>query len=339
MRMMRLLAGLGIVCLAGFAAHAETLTGTFNFQPTSTQPNCVAVNPVTNRVYYTQSGTTPASVSVLDGTTLKPAFQPNGSITFGAGEASPEAIIVNPVTNMIYVVCRTGFVVVAIDGATNTVTAHIPVGSNPVAAAFNSKTGKLYVANYGDNTVSIIDTKNNNTTMTRPTGTAPIAVAVNVGTDRVFVANSNSNNITVIDALNDNVLAPIMGITTPLSMAVNPANNMLYVAGGTANVPNMFAIGGGGPPASATFAGGVFPTFVAANPLTGKVYFATTLGALSIYNADLSSLIQSTSVGTGCRDIVVNTSTNKVYFSTSLASSYLTTLDGVNLSHSPRRVR
>ena len=43
-----------------------------------------------------------------------------------------------------------------IDGATNTVTAAIGVGSYPQGPSVDAATSTAYVANYGDNTVSVI---------------------------------------------------------------------------------------------------------------------------------------------------------------------------------------
>jgi YVTN family beta-propeller protein len=45
-----------------------------------------------------------------------------------------------------------------IDIATNTVTATIPVGTNPLGVAVTPDGSKVYVANFGDDNVSVINT-------------------------------------------------------------------------------------------------------------------------------------------------------------------------------------
>jgi YVTN family beta-propeller protein len=62
-----------------------------------------------------------------------------------------------------------------IDTATNTVTATIAVGSNPLGVAMTPDGSKAYVANAGSNTVSGIDTATNTVTATIPVGVAPVA--------------------------------------------------------------------------------------------------------------------------------------------------------------------
>ena len=87
---------------------------------------------------------------------------------------NPQAIIVNPVTNKIYVAAANGNAtsttifnqdgnVVVIDGRTDTVRTTIEVGRDPFALALNPVTNRIYVANAGNGifgTVSVIDGSN-----------------------------------------------------------------------------------------------------------------------------------------------------------------------------------
>ena len=100
----------------------------------------VAVNPLTNRVYVTNSGD--GTVSVIDVRTNKV------TTTIPVGD-SPDGVAVNPVTNRVYVAGSRSGAVTVIDGATNAVTATVPVGDGPDAVAVNPITHTVYVAGRG----------------------------------------------------------------------------------------------------------------------------------------------------------------------------------------------
>lgn len=80
-----------------------------------------------------------------------------------AVESQPVAVVVNPVTNRIYVANSYDSTVTVIDGTTNGTT-NVRVGLNPYALAANPVTNKIYVANEGSNTITVIDGGTNGTT-------------------------------------------------------------------------------------------------------------------------------------------------------------------------------
>jgi hypothetical protein len=77
--------------------RAQTVTATL---PVGINPNAVAVNPATNKIYVPNFNG--GSVTVIDGAT-------NGTATVAAG-VNPDSAGVNPVTNKIYVVNNTSTV-------------------------------------------------------------------------------------------------------------------------------------------------------------------------------------------------------------------------------------
>src|SRR5260370_19451842 len=101
-----------------------------------TAPTAMAINPVTNRIYVTNSGD--SAVNVIDGSNNTPT-------TFAVG-TNPSALAVNPVSNKIYAVNSGSGNVSVIDGVTNTVTP-VNVGTNPGAVAVNPVSNKTYVSN------------------------------------------------------------------------------------------------------------------------------------------------------------------------------------------------
>jgi YVTN family beta-propeller protein len=131
----------------GATNSATTVT-----DPSAIQPQAVAVNPVTNKIYVGNSVSN--NVTVIDGAT-------NSTTTVTDPNASfPIAVAVNSVTNKIYVK-NVNFTVTVIDGLTNsTVTLSTPTSSDsalsPNLVAVNAVTDRIYVVNYGTNNVTVI---------------------------------------------------------------------------------------------------------------------------------------------------------------------------------------
>jgi YVTN family beta-propeller protein len=115
-------------------------------------PVSVAVNPVTNMIYVVEndsnagctSGCIPNQVAVIN------PGNNNAITNIGVGN-SPVAVVVNPVTNLIYVANSGSNSVSVIDGSSNTVTATVtsPEMLGPVGLAANPETNQVFVANSG----------------------------------------------------------------------------------------------------------------------------------------------------------------------------------------------
>ena len=98
-------------------------------------PQGVAVNPTTNRIYTANIDSD--SVSVIDGgANTVVATVPIGSDFWG--------VAVNPNTNLIYTANAWSSSVSVVDGGTNTVVATVPVGSSPQGMAVNPNTNRIY---------------------------------------------------------------------------------------------------------------------------------------------------------------------------------------------------
>ena len=141
----------------------------------------------------------------------------------------------NPTTGRVYVTNISGNVSV-IDGATNLVTATVPVGFNPWAVGVNPTTNRVYVANRGSKSVSVIDGATNAVTATVPVGTSPQGVGVNPITNQVYVAKSftistsSTGNVSVIDGATNLVTATVPVGFSPFGVGVNPTTERVYVA-------------------------------------------------------------------------------------------------------------
>jgi YVTN family beta-propeller protein len=80
-----------------------------------------------------------------------------------------------------YVTNRNSNTVSVLDTATNTVSATVPVGSQPIGVAVSPNGAFVYVANLVSNTVSVIDVATNTVSATVPVGSEPSAFGQFIG--------------------------------------------------------------------------------------------------------------------------------------------------------------
>jgi len=198
-------------------------------------------------------------------------------------------VALNQTTNRIYVSNLTDNTVSAIDGASDTVIATIPVGSFPEAVAVNPATNLVYVANLLSATVSVIDGASNTVVATVSGVASPFGVAVNSTTNQIFVSSSNGENyVAVIDGATNTILTRVTVGNIPLGVRVNSATNLVYVTNelsGTVSV-----IDGKSDSVVNTFGlpQGAQPFFVGLDPKTNRL-FVVSSGNAAVYVLDASS--------------------------------------------------
>jgi YVTN family beta-propeller protein len=290
------------------SANAQTVTATLG---AGDEPNSVAVNPVTNKIYVANQSSN--NVTVIDGAS-------NSTTTVAAGSDDQTSVAVNPVTNKIYVANSAVDTVTVIDGATNTTTS-VAVGLQPQAMAVNPVTNKVYVANFEDDTVTVIDGATN-TTATVGVGLFADAVAVNPVTNKIYVANYYDGTVTVIDGATNSTSTVVAG-SGPNGAAVNPVTNKVYVSNyysGTVTVID------GATNSTSTVAAGSGPYAVAVNPVTNKVYVAN-ISSRTVTVIDGAANTTTTVAVGNPFSVAVNPVTNKIYVPNEIGGT-VTVIDG-----------
>ncbi|HZR29626.1 MAG TPA: Ig-like domain repeat protein, partial [Terriglobales bacterium] len=277
-----------------------------------------AVNPVTNKIYVTNSGS--GTMTVIDGAT-------NAATTIGTG-GFPAAVAVNPATNRIYVAHPGNNNVAVIEGTTNAIVTMVNTGTQPTAIAINPVTNKIYVANFASNNVTVIDGATN-MTRTVNAGSSPRAIAVNPVTNRIYVSNAASNNVTVMDE-NANSTSTVSAGTFPAGIAVNILTNIIYVANVGSN--NVTVIDGA-TNATTTVGVGFGPGSVAVNALTNKIYVTNGNSNTMTVIAGATNATASVNTGTGPITVALNLATNKIYVA-NFSSNDVTVIDGTTNSTS-----
>jgi YVTN family beta-propeller protein len=312
--------------------------------PVGVNPQAMALNTVTNKIYVADVGTSLApgtTVTVVDTITARAS-----TVTVGN---SPDAVAVNPFTDKVYVANDGDGTVTVLDGSTNEPLATVIVGQGPVAMAVNPVTDKIYVVNDGGGSVTVVDGATDTPQSTIQVGTNPVSIAVNSVTNRIYVANSNSSTLTVIDGANDQATTVALSVTTPnagtisvepVAVAVNSVTDQIYVAlsasyvivldGATNNTTQIATT----PTASTEQA-----SALAINPVTNKIYVGY---ALNLPSSNVVTEIDGSNntetpipVGVVPDAVAVNPITNQIY-----AANYnddtVTIIDGA--THASRTI-
>ena len=227
-----------------------------------------------------------------------------GTVRVGQG---PVAIMVNAVTNKIYVANQTGKSVTVIDGVTSRTTS-IATSASPFALAVNSLTNKIYVAT-GNSQILIIDGRTNQTSSVSA-GSYPIALALNVLTNKIYVANYSSNTVTVIDGTTLAITTVPVG-RRPSAIAVNTLTNTIYVADTSSN--DVAVIDGVHNTLTASLPVGTRPGAVAVDEITNQVYVANyASGSVSVIDGTTNQLT-TVSVGLEPVALAVDSVRNLIY--------------------------
>jgi CSLREA domain-containing protein len=286
-----------------------------NVPPTAAEPQVIAtvpvesnaygvgVNPVTNRIYVSNTWT--ANVSVIDGATNSVVA------TVGVGR-EPRGAGVNPNTNRVYVANSQSWSVSVVDGSTDSVIATVGAGGSPSGVGVNPNTNRIYVANFASHNVSVIDGATNTIIATVAAGSYPYGVGVNPTTNRIYVSNMWSANVSVIDGATNSVVATVPVGSEPRDVGVNPNTNRIYVANyGSSNVSVIDGV-------TQAVVDSVFvgdePHGIGVNLNTNRIYVShANRNYLSIIDGNLNAVLSTVDVGSWPYGVDVNPNSNRIY--------------------------
>jgi len=243
----------------------------------------VAVNPITNTVYATNS--LGSSVFVIDGrshtlSTTIPICDPG----------SPSNLAVDWRRNTVYVSCSYPAALAVIDGRTNTVAATISLSAyigNARPVAVNIRTDQIYVGDGSGSNVVAIDGKTNSVTASIPVSVSDfhLGIDVNPRTNMIYVSNDLAygptgwpdGSVSVINGSSNTVIATVPVGPLPFGVGVDSRTNEVFVANsgtGTSNTGSVSVIDGETNAVVATVAAPAQPIDIGVNPRTGLIYVA-----------------------------------------------------------------
>lgn len=256
---------------------------------------------------------------------------------------TPSSIAVNSQTNMVYATTQFPTTLKVVDGATNSLTATIPLNSiffPPLGIAVNPTTNRIYVDDFVHG-VWVLDGATNAVlaVINLPIGVEKIAV--NPVTNLVYVGNREERSITVIDgnvnSPTENSVIAVIPMPSYLGgdVVVNPVTNRLYVVTNgfdfeTSKFRPITVVDGNTNTVIASPLHNIFLGSLGINPVTNKVYMINGSGdfKLEIFDADVSHLATVT-LGFGLNELAVNPTTNRIHI-TEPDLGAIWTIDGSN---------
>jgi len=227
-------------------------------------------------------------------------------------EAAPFAYLTNWSSNTVTV----------LDIATNTVTATIAVGSDPVSVAVSPDGKFVYVANEDSNTISVIATATNTVTATIGVGLAPLGVAVSPDGKFVYVTNTGSNTVSVIATAGNTVTATVGVGSGPGGVAVSPDGKFVYVANFSSNTVSVIATATS--TVMATVGVGLGPFGIAVSPDGKFVYVAGT--GVSVIDAAINTVTATVFPAAGPAFGIAVSPDGKFVYVTNYTSSYVSVI-------------
>ena len=304
--------------------------------PVGSYPYGIDVNMVTNKVYVANSGSN--TVTVIDGATNSTATIPVG--------INPTCVAVNPVTNKVYVVnCSINGTITVIDGATDTVTGNIFVGSDPgPAIAIDAANNTIYAI-----ADSIFSGNADSPTVCRIDGTTgdilealsnrvPEALAVDPVLGNLYVIDKWGDDVVFISPPEHSQIVYDAGVVVGGTVAVNSVTGKAYFT----DTGDVLELDG------KTLAVSVLPVpadrlgnpsllyGIAVDPVANMVYAATirNLGSLTAIDG-VTGQATTCAVGTLPSVVVVNPVTHKVYVLNNDAVGSVSILDGIPAASAP----
>jgi|GEM_PF-592136 len=273
----------------------------------------------------------------IQGLTKQPSIKYNyPKLRLGS---DPFDIVVDPVTDRLYIANLRFHSVSVIDGSTDKVTSEIKVGRFPSSLDVNTDLNSVYVANSRSNTISVIDGSTDDVIKDINVGNQPVSVLVDKtekgANGLVFVANLQSNTISVIDATKNELLLPTISVgTEPSGLAINEIANRLYVANRGSDTVSVidYLLSNQGEFKNFTIANITvqkYPSDIAINPDTNRIYVANYYSdSVSVIDGATNNVSSTVKVGVNPSSIAINPDTNLIYV-TNYGSNSVSVIDGV----------
>ncbi|TYP73340.1 YncE family protein [Paenibacillus methanolicus] len=278
--------------------------------PVSGQVGDIAVNPVTNRVYYTL---TERGLGVLDGKTNKiMTTVPTGTM--------PRGVVVNARTNRVYVTNWLDGSLTIINGRTNRVVKTIPIGERCDVIALNPVTNLIYVASITLSSsvgrLTVIDGKTNAIVKRLSIQGRFSTLVVDEETNRIYFTNTSKDTVSVLDGRNQKILRTWkVGSNPVITPVLNKQTKLLYIPNNLSRYCSILDTRAG---TVRKLQLGRLQSDIALNPATNRVYITSaqveSKGRLYVINGDTNRVVRRMTIPTSA-SLFLNPRSNRLYLS------------------------
>ncbi len=170
-----------------------------------------------------------------------------------------------------------------------TVSATIPVGSDPFGVAVDPNTKQVFVTNSGSGNVSILSGTSAKVLGNITVQKDPQGIAYDASNRTLYVANNQSGTVSVISVASDSVLTNVTVGSNPVGVAWDNATDRVFVADSGSNTVS--AIGTSNNQVLATIPVGSNPDGVAVDNATDSIYVTNEESSnISVLNASTLSV-------------------------------------------------
>lgn len=247
---------------------------------------CCAPAAVARPGYIGSEG---SSISTFD--TVSGAL---GSSIAISEDAEPFQLTITPNGRTLYSANYEADTISAIDVATNTVAATLPIGNHPFGIAAAPNGTRVYVTFSAEDKVVAIDTATNQP-IGGPisVGDSPFGIAISPDGTRALVTNSGDDNVSVLDLPTGQVVATVPTGDDPYGIAYTPDGSRAYVANNDSSSLSVLD-GHTGQAVAGPIAVGQDPSGVAVSPNGLRAYVANYGdGTMSVVDTQTNSVVST----------------------------------------------
>jgi YVTN family beta-propeller protein len=312
-KLVKLVAIAALAVSAGSASNAQSVKGAI---PLASQPEELAVNYLTNRIYVAlpSFGSTADSIAVIDG---------KSDTVIDTISIPPvgQRVAVDVVTNAIYAAgCYTDdngdqqCEVAVVNGwnkkVRRTITVTTTSGAGIEGIAVDPLTGTVFISNASDNVIDVIHRGSDKVNDEISVEQSPFGITVNPFNSQVYVALSN-NTVDVIDAIKQTITSTTTVGGTNAGIAVNWLTGNVFVTDNTLGYSKVGVLSDAGA-VLANVSVGKTPLGIDVDLNTNLVFVANTQGnALSVIDGSTNTVTETLAVAG--QYVAVNPVTGKVY--------------------------
>jgi len=283
-------------------------------------PTSVAVNPITNMAYATNSFNGATSTGTPDGiAVVNAATNILQTTILNNISSSNYAIAVDSATNMVYAgeenFDTEGGNLQVVSGKTNVTVANLAIGGPIYGVAVNPITDNIYAEDGGN--IAVINGSTNAVTANISIAGGAYGIAVDSATNMVYAADPGSNTVSVINGATNVIVATIPVGSEPQEIAVDSVTNMVYVTNYGSNTVSV--INGATNGVTATIGVGSYANSITTDYITNTIYVGnTSLATISVIDGSTNAIVATIPAQAGYppNNMTMNNRTNTLYFTT-----------------------